>query len=171
MALLTRISVGGVGKSYGTVANKSESGVATSETLTRISVGGVGQKYSVTDKNEAGSSSRITRIGVGGVGLSYTISAKAEADLDGAGKKIRSNGRIHRKIQFSQEEVNNLLNVIDPLENSEEQELSSSYSDITTHAKRVIKTPEKLEKLQEILDPYDFNEDDILALILILSEV
>ena len=55
MAQLTRIGVGGVGKTYGTITDKTE-GVPPSipaELLTRIGAGGVGIYYSVTDKAEA----------------------------------------------------------------------------------------------------------------------
>ena len=85
MALLTRISVGGVGITYGTITDKAESAAARPGDLyTRIAVGGVGQTYAVTDK-AAGEVPRpgniFTRIGVGGVGIHYTVTAKAETGI------------------------------------------------------------------------------------------
>lgn len=86
MALLTRISVGGTGKTYGTITDKAEAVAGRpGDILTRIAVGGVGQTYSVTDKTEDAGDGRpgdlFTRIGVGGVGIYYAITDKAESDI------------------------------------------------------------------------------------------
>lgn len=88
--MLTRIGVGGTGKTYGTVTDKSESTPTSprpGDLYTRIAVGGIGQTYgTVTDKTEDTAVAPrpggiFTRIGVGGVGIKYNITAKAETEI------------------------------------------------------------------------------------------
>jgi len=89
MAQLTRIGIGGVGKTYGTITAKAESAPpsAPADLLTRIAAGGVGQTYgTITDKSEGvGASPRpgdiFTRIGVGGVGITYAIVDKEASEV------------------------------------------------------------------------------------------
>jgi len=89
VAQLTRLGIGGVGRTYGTITDKAE-GAAPSipaEILTRIAVGGVGLTYDVTDKAEdVGGGARpgdiFTRIGVGGAGIHYEITAKGETAIE-----------------------------------------------------------------------------------------
>lgn len=89
MALLTRISVGGVGKTYGVITDKTESIITVpADLLTRVAVGGTGQTYGVvTDKTESVAvtprpGNLFTRIGVGGVGILYSVTAKAETAIE-----------------------------------------------------------------------------------------
>ena len=89
MALLTRLGIGGVGRTYGTITDKAESAPpsAPAELLTRIAVGGVGKTYgTITDKTEGiGGTPRpgdiFTRIGVGGVGITYAIADKDASEV------------------------------------------------------------------------------------------
>jgi len=81
----TRIDVGGPGKSLGTITDKLP-GVIPAAILTRIAVGGVGRTYVVTDKAPGGPiiprpGDILTKIGVGGVGIYYIVTDKAETPI------------------------------------------------------------------------------------------
>lgn len=87
--MFTRLGIGGVGKTYGTITAKSETTPdisRPSDIFTRIAVGGLGQIYAVTDKSETTPITDrpgdiLTRIGIGGIGAYYEITAKQETEI------------------------------------------------------------------------------------------
>jgi len=85
---LSRLGVGGVGRTYGTITAKAESLPGRPGDLyTRIAVGGIGQQYgTITAKSESipiieRPGDIFTRIGIGGVGIHYTVTAKTETEI------------------------------------------------------------------------------------------
>jgi len=194
--VLTRIGVGGVGITYGTITDKAESTASPrpGDLFTRIAVGGVGQTLgTVADKTADAHGPRpgdlLTRIGVGGVGIYYEVTAKAESeveeDQEGGGYTpygLATPWEVDLGGETGAEHLADITQQLesefglspDEIEEVVEQAATTgiSLSDgrIRRLAQAIHARPKEFDRIRDMVTGHEDGED-VIALILILAEL